>query len=242
MIATGLDLILLLAGAFVAAVVSGVCGFGGGVLFLPLIIALVGPRAAVPLITIGLLFSNFTRLALLRRHIDWPLALRYAAGAIPGAVIGAIVFATLPDGFVTRSIGGFLIVAVLFRRYKGLQIPVHRRWIFIPVGTGVGFFSAIWGAIGPMAVPFFLAAKLSKEAFVATIAIGAFLMHIAKIITYGRLDLLNTPLVKTGLLLGLLMIFGTWVGKVILTRTTPRVFLIVVDILMVVLGVFFLVR
>ncbi|HUU45649.1 MAG TPA: sulfite exporter TauE/SafE family protein [Acidobacteriota bacterium] len=242
MIATGFELVLLLVGAFVGALVTAVCGFGGGILILPLIVAIVGPRAAVPLITFMLVFSNATRLLLLRRWVDWPLALRYTAGAVPAAVLGGILFVRLPAGFITRGIGVFLILSVILNRWNRVRLPHRHQWIFYPAGALVGFFSAIWGAIGPLAVPFFLAARLGKEAFVGTLAFGALVMHIAKTVTYGRFDLLSDELVRTGLILGALMIAGAWTGTRILHRTDPRIFRIAVDILLVIVGVIFLVQ
>lgn len=241
MIADGAELVLLLAGAFVGALVSGVCGFGGGVLILPLVVALVGPRVAVPLITFGLLFSNTTRFVLLWRHIEWRLVWHYASGGIIGAILGGILFTQLSAGFLSRSIGALLIVSVITRRWKSGDILAGRLWVMTPVGAVVGFLSAVWGAVGPFAVPFFLATGLRKERFVATIAVGALFIHLAKSAVYGRYDLLPVSLIKTGLALGFMMIIGTWVGKQLLTRTTPRVFLILVDVLLVVLGVVFLI-
>jgi uncharacterized membrane protein YfcA len=223
-------------------VVTAICGFGGGLLILPLIVAIVGPRAAVPLITLMLIFSNFGRVVFLRRWIAWPLGLRYICGAIPAAVIGGIVFVRLPAGFITRGIGVFLILSVIVHHWERLRVPQKHSWIFYPAGALVGFFSAIWGAIGPLAVPFFLSAKLSKEAFVGTLAFGALSMHIAKTITYGRLDLVSMDLLRTGVVLGAIMVFGAWVGTRILRRATPRAFGIAVDILLMIIGVYFLVR
>lgn len=242
MIAHGTDLILLLAGAFVGALVSGVCGFGGGILILPLVVAIVGPRVAVPFLTFGLLFSNGTRVLLLRRFVVWSSLWRYVLGAIPGALIGAVIFTKLPVGLVTRSIGALLIITVVIRRWKREDLLAGHSWILAPVGAVIGFLSAIWGAVGPLAVPFFLATGLRKERFVATIGLGALLIHVAKLTVYEHYDLMSWGLVKTGLVFGALMIIGTWVGKQILVRTTPRIFLILVDILLVIVGVVFLLR
>jgi len=241
-IAHGTDLILLMVGAFVGALVSGVCGFGGGILILPLVVAIVGPRVAVPFLTFGLLFSNGTRVFLLRRFVVWSSLWRYVVGAIPGALIGAFVFTKLPAGLVTRSIGVLLIITVVVRRWRRDDLLAGHTWILAPVGAVIGFLSAIWGAVGPLAVPFFLATGLRKERFVATIGFGALMIHVAKLSVYQSYDLLSWGLVKTGLAFGALMIVGTWVGKQILVQTTPRIFMILVDLLLVIVGAVFLLR
>ncbi|HEX9749699.1 MAG TPA: sulfite exporter TauE/SafE family protein [candidate division Zixibacteria bacterium] len=236
------ELPLLLSGACVAGIISAICGFGGGILYLPIVVAIVGPRTAVPLITLGLIFSNLSRVLLLFKHVKWPLTFKYCLGAIPGAILGALIFVRLPTGLLTRSIGVFLIASVFLRRFEQMQVRPSQHWIFIPLGAIVGFFSAIWGAIGPAAVPFFLATGLTKEAFVATIAFGAFAMHIAKTLSYGGLGLLHQSMLPLGAAIAVLMIFGTWIGHRILKRTTPRVFLTLVDGLLIVLGLFFLLK
>ena len=43
-----MELSILLAGSFLAALVSGAAGFGGSLLLLPVAIACVGARTAVP--------------------------------------------------------------------------------------------------------------------------------------------------------------------------------------------------
>ncbi|MEW5701531.1 MAG: sulfite exporter TauE/SafE family protein [Candidatus Zixiibacteriota bacterium] len=237
-----INLTLLLAGAFLSAVISAVCGFGGGILYLPLMVAIVGPRSAVPLMAFGLMISNFTRFWLLRRHCVWPLTWRYTAGAVPGALIGALVFVQIPTQLITTLIGVFLIVSVVISRWQSHR-PLLTRWtIFYPLGAVVGFFSSIFGVVGPASIPFFLATGLHKEAFVSTVAFGAFVMHLTAVAAFSQFRLLNGPLLQTGVFIGLAMIGGTWIGKQILMRAQPTTFLFAVDVLLVGLGVFFLVR
>ncbi len=54
---------VLFAAAFIAAVISGAAGFGGGLLLLPLLVQTVGVIHAVPLLTIVQLIGNLSRVA-----------------------------------------------------------------------------------------------------------------------------------------------------------------------------------
>lgn len=238
-----LDLSLLLTGAFVAGVVSAVAGFGGGILYLPLVVALVGPREAVPLVTFGLMFSNLTRVSIHWKSIVWPLATRYIIGAIPGAALGAIVFVKLPSDWITKGIGAFLIASVVFLLVQKENRPPLTRWaIFYPLGAMVGFFSNMLGVVGPMAVPFFLATGIRKQAFVGTMAIGALLMHVTGVTTWTAFNVISKATVAYGLLMGALMIVGTYAGNALLKRFSSKVFMYVVEALLVVIGVLFLVK
>lgn len=240
---SGIELSLLLSGAFVAGVISAIAGFGGGVLYLPLVVALVGPREAVPLVTFGLMFSNLTRVSIHWGSVVWPLAARYIVGAIPGAALGAIVFVKLPAAWITKGIGAFLIASVVFLLIQKEDRPPLRKWgIFYPLGAVVGFFSNMLGVVGPMAVPFFLATGIRKEAFVGTMAIGALLMHVTGVTTWSAFRIITSTTVINGLLMGALMVAGTYAGTAILKRSTSKVFMYVVQGLLVVIGVLFLVK
>lgn len=239
----GTELTLLLSGAFAAGVVSAIAGFGGGILFLPLLVALVGPREAVPLITLGLLFSNLTRVTIHWRAIVWPLALRYTIGAVPGALVGAIIFVKLPADWITKGIGLFLIASVVFFRLQKKDRPPLTRWdIFYPLGAIVGFFSNMLGVVGPTAMPFFLATGMRKEAFVGTVAFGAMMMHLVGVTTWTALAIMTSSVVSRGLLVGALMVLGTYAGTAVLKRATSSAFMVVVEGLLIVIGGYFLMK
>jgi uncharacterized membrane protein YfcA len=240
---TGVELTLLLSGAFVAGVISAIAGFGGGILYLPLVVALVGPREAVPLVTFGLMFSNLTRVSIHWKSVVWPLAIRYIIGAIPGAALGAVVFVKLPADWITKGIGVFLIGSVVFLKLQKENRPPLTRWgIFYPLGAAVGFFSNMLGVVGPMAVPFFLATGIRKEAFVGTMAFGALLMHVTGVTTWTAFDVISRSTVFYGLLMGALMVIGTYAGTALLKRFSSKVFMYVVEGLLVVIGALFLAK
>lgn len=240
---TPLELSLLLSGAIAAGVISAIAGFGGGILYLPLVVAIVGPREAVPLVTFGLMFSNLTRVSIHWKSIVWPLAVRYIIGAIPGAALGAIVFVKLPADWITKGIGVFLIASVVFLLTQKEDRPPLTRWaIFYPLGALVGFFSNMLGVVGPAAVPFFLATGIRKEAFVGTMAFGALMMHVTGVVTWSAFKVISNSTVAHGLLMGVGMIVGTYAGNALLKRFTSKVFMYVVEGMLVVIGVIFLVN
>ena len=86
--------------AFLLAVVSAVAGFGGGVVLLPVFVALFGLRVAVPVLTLTQLVSNGSRVALNRHDVDRRLVGWFAIGAIPCAVGAGLLFATAPLEFL----------------------------------------------------------------------------------------------------------------------------------------------
>lgn len=102
----------LMAAAFATAALSAVAGFGGGVLLLPVF----GTRDAIAVLTVAQLASNGSRVWFNRREVDRHLVGVFAAGAIPAAMIGALVLTTAPLPALTRVIGAFLLAMVVWRR------------------------------------------------------------------------------------------------------------------------------
>jgi len=225
--------------AFASSVLSGVAGFGGAMIFLPVLISTYGVRASVPILTVAVLMGNASRVYFNRRELDLKLVAWFSAGAIPFAVLGSFVYVSLPTFWIKKGIGLFLIICVLIRHLHG-DFQLKKRWVFFPLGTVTGFLSALMGGVGPVSSPFFLAYGLAKEAFVGTEALCAVGMHAAKSITYNRLHVLNSRELAAGIGFGLVMSVGSYVAKKILEKMSRQTFLILVEVLLVVIGVYML--
>jgi uncharacterized membrane protein YfcA len=82
MLASMIAYLILLAGAFLAAALSGAAGFGGALLLLPLLTRTVGVAEAVPLLTIAQLVGNLARVGFGYRSIAWRPVLIFLAFAL----------------------------------------------------------------------------------------------------------------------------------------------------------------
>ena len=69
-------------------------------------------------------------------------------------------------------------------------------------------------------VPFMLGYGLSKEAFVATLAVIALATNITRVSVFGGTELLGGSFLLLGLLVGLVTIPGNWIGRSVLRRMT----------------------
>jgi uncharacterized protein len=219
--------------AFLLAVVSAVAGFGGGVVLLPVFVALFGLRVAVPVLTLTQLVSNGSRVALNRHDVDRRLVRWFALGAIPCAVGAGLLFATAPLGFLRRLLGVLLLVVVLWRRLRPRPPRLAPR-AFVVVGAASGLGSALVGSVGPLTAPFFLARGLVKEAYIGTEATSAVVLHAAKLVAYGVGALLSAGVVVLGLLLAPPTMLGAWAGRHVVRRISERAFVLVVEVGLVV--------
>ena len=223
------------AAAFTASVVSGVAGFGGAALLLPVMVWALGERASIPVLTVAVLMGNASRAWFYRKHLDWAVAGWFCLGAVPMAVLGSVVYVHMPGTAIRRAIGAFLVASVAYRRLRKPAALPGPRW-FAPVGAVSGFLAAIVGAVGPLAAPFFLHYGLIKEAYVGTEALGAAATHLTKTLAYGQLHVLGARELGLGVFYGTIMTAGSWVAKQVLERLPRERFLQLVEAMLVVVG------
>ena len=176
-----------------------------------------------------------------RHEVDRALVSRFASGAVPAALAGAIVFSTAPVSGLTRLIGLFLLVAVVWRRVRPAPRPPSDR-AFVAVGAASGFGSALLGSVGPLVAPFFLARGLSRGAYIGTEAASAVVMHVTKLVAFGAASILTARTLGIGLALAPAAAAGAWVGKRILDRLSVTVFTVMVEIGLVAAGLLLILR
>jgi len=234
--------LLLAAVAFLASTLAAVTGFGGAAVLLPVLVAAFGVRAAIPILTVAQLIGNASRVWLNRREVDWRVVGWFAIGGVPLALAGGILFAHAPLASLTRLLGAFLILVVLWRwLHPG---PPRRTPLrgFAFIGAGASFLSALLGSVGPIMAPFFLAYGLVKGAYIGTEAMATVVMHVTKLVAYRETSILGASTAVAGLALGPIMIAGSWTGKRIVDRLPEWVFVRLIELTLIAAGLLFLIR
>ncbi|MEI6438405.1 MAG: sulfite exporter TauE/SafE family protein [Candidatus Omnitrophota bacterium] len=226
---------ILLFVSWLAATVSGVAGFGGSLIVLPVFSFFIGAKKAIPILTIAWLMGNLSRAAFNFQDIRWRPVVYFCLGAVPASVIGAKLFVELPPGIIMKAIAGFLFAIVILRRFN-VKYTLGEKW-FLPWGALVGFLSAIFGSAGPIGAVAFLSLNLPPAAYVASEAVTAVMMHMTKTIVYGRYALLTPQDVLAGAVLGGAMVLGSWTAKKFIHHISGKVFGYCVDALLVVAAV-----
>lgn len=177
--------IFLLLCGWLAASVSGVAGFGGALLLVPILALTVGGKAAVPILTVAQLFGNVSRAGFGWRGIRWRPVFIFSAGAVPASIVGARLFVDLPSAFILRLLGVFLLIIVALRHTTLGKQKVPES-LLAPAGAVIGFLSAIAGSAGPLGAAVFLSLHLPPPVYVSSEAVTAVLIHLTKTIIYGR--------------------------------------------------------
>lgn len=226
----------LLAVALVAGTIGGVVGFGSAVILLPVCAYTFGAAEAVPILTIAALIGNLSRATFSWRETDWPAVRMYVLGAVPFAALGAFIFIELDAALIHRLLGAFILLMIPARRWAVRHDMTVQRWHLLPLGAVMGLLSGIVGTVGPINAPFFLAYGLVKGAYLATEALGAAAVHLTKSAVYGRFAALDLETMTYGLIIGLALIAGSWLGKRIVMRLDTPAFIRTVEVLLGVSG------
>ena len=228
---------LVLAVGLVAGLVSGIVGTGATIILLPVLSLAFGPKAAIPIMAIVALMSNFAKITSWWREIDWRATAAYALGGIPGAALGARTMLMLPPQLVDIALGSFFLIMIPGRRWLASR-NIKVGLVFLVVsGLVVGFLTGIVVSTGPITVPLFSAYGLTKGAFIATEAAASLAVYIAKGITFRSLGALPIDIVVKGLIAGSSVMAGTYLARLIVERLSVATFSRLLDGIMAISGV-----
>jgi len=199
-------MILLALLGLLAGVLTTIAGMGGGLFLLVTLGLVYGPHTALAITTPALLVSNAHRGWLFRADIEWPLARLIAIGVMPGAILGALVLPGLPDAVVAALFTASTMFALL-RATGRITLRPKPRWI-TAYSFAIGALAATSGGAGMLIAPLILASGATGGRYVATVAVGAVAMHLARVIGYGTVGLLvpehlvDAAVILAGLLTG----------------------------------------
>jgi uncharacterized membrane protein YfcA len=227
---------VLVVGALLGSLVGGVAGFGTGIIMLPLVAWVLGLRSAVPVLTVTMAIGNLARIWWSRGEVDRAVVLRFAVGAVPATALGTVIYVGAPAEWLGRFVGVFLIASVPLRRILATDLFRMRLRHFPVLGLAVGLISGLVVTTGPLNTPFFLAYGLRRSAYVGTEAVCAMVMHLSRGAALARYALLTWETFAVGALLGATMFAGSWLGRRLLDRMSDRVFLGIIEGLLLVMG------
>jgi len=233
---------VLIPAAFVASFIAALTGTGGGMVLLPVLVAVFGVREAIPMYAFIQFIGNLGRIGFNSRLIDGRVVTWFCIGAVPAAMLGSWLFTRVPDMGLLRFLGVFLLLTVAWRWWRREARPGFPAPRFALIGAVFAGVSGVVGSAGPFLAPFYLSYGLVKSAFIGTEALGTAVMHVVKLSTYQSLGAMSPAIWLNGLLLGPLMIAGAYVGKRVLDRMPVAWFIRLVECIIIAFGVWFLIK
>ncbi len=213
------EVFILILTAFFASVVSGISGYGGGMTLGLLVSPFVPVKLLVPLMSVFVLFSNFSRMYYYRKSIFWKKGIYFAIISTPFLIAGTNFYASVSAKTLYFCLGfGLAFIVILRRVFK--KINLNR----VILGPGSVLITALAanGLIG--------AQIIGTDAFITLINV------VIRLISFWNLGLLNIDALYVGSLIGIVAIFGSYVAKKISDKIGVKMHTIIIEICIIVGG------
>ena len=233
-----MEYILIPIVALLASALTFFSGFGLGTLLLPAFALFFPVDVAIALTAIVHFLNNAFKFVLVKKHIDWKIAVQFGIPALIFALLGAflldkitntniLVVYTLQQNVFQITlmkviVAVLLIFFALFEllpKLKNLQFPEK----YLPLGGILsGFFGGLSGHQGALRSAFLTKIGLSKEAFIATGVLIACMIDISRMSVYFT----NISKVKDSLQWNLLIVatlaafIGVYFGNKLVQKIT----------------------
>ncbi len=240
-------LLVLALAAFATSIISGIIGMGGGILLLATMLSFLSHAETIPAHGAVQLVSNGTRLLVFLRHVDVKTVARFAAGALPGSIVGGLLLVWLrkdhidsTEPYFKIAIGLYVLITTfrpIGKRPASSESAVPRISMFTLLGGLAGVLGLTIGAIGPLIAPAFLHAGFVKERMIATKAVCQMTIHLLKVPIFLASGLVDyAKLGQLIVVMSLMVIPGTLIGKRILRRVDERAFVTLFRLAMLLAG------
>lgn len=250
-----MEYVAIAATALFASLLTFFSGFGLGTLLLPVFAIFFPVETAVALTAIVHFLNNLFKLALVGKHTNWRIVLRFGIPAVLGALAGAWLLHQLEgmQPLYQYEMGGRtfditalkLIIAVLIFIFAMMEaVPRFNKLNLssLPLGIGgilSGFFGGLSGHQGALRSAFLIRFYLPKEAFIATGVMIACMVDITRLSLYAsHFDEVIQGDVRYLVVVATLAAFaGAFIGSRLLKKTTMESIQQIVAVLLVMMAI-----
>jgi len=218
-----------------AAVITGLSKAaipGGSTLSVVLFAAVLPARTSTAAMLLLFIVGDVFALIAYRRHAHWPTLLRLAPAVIAGLLAGFVFLALAGDGIVRRAVGVILLLMIaitLWRRWRQNRAdaaPQPHGGVLLSSTYGAlgGFTTMVANAGGPVMAMYFLATRTQVQVFLGTSAWFFAIVNIVKVPFLAGLGLFTPQVLLMDLLLTPLVVVGALVGLRIARRIPQQLF------------------
>ena len=202
---------MALAAIFTSAF-AGAAGLGGGLMLLSMLPAFLPASALIPLHAVSQWFSNASRLGMKYREVDTSLIKPLLIGAIGGAMVGALLYRSLPLEILPPVLG-LWILWLTWGPKPRFSIP--QRFTFTFLGFYQSVLSMALGATGPLGTALLMRHNQDREYLVINTALYMSISHTCRVTAFIVLGFSFTEWWQQLTILVLGALVGTYIGTAI---------------------------
>ncbi len=225
----------------IAYLVRGICGFGSGLIAIPVLSLMFPLKVAVPLVVMLDYLASAGQGFSLRQSIRWGEVGRLIIPALIGVSTGLLIFHKVDAELLTRFLGGFVFLYALYSLW-GPQMPRVSSWWAVPAAISGGAVGTLFGTGGPFYVTYLKARQLDKTVFRATFACIFLLDGAARVVGYVGTAVVDIQLLVLLTMSLPVMILGMYLGGKIHTSLPAEVFTRGISILLLASGLSLMLR
>ncbi|HSF92839.1 MAG TPA: sulfite exporter TauE/SafE family protein [Paracoccaceae bacterium] len=206
-------------------------GFAAGPAFAasPFLALVIEPQLAVGVMLPLLIVADVAAMRGFWRQWNWKNARALMIGAVPGIILGALLFKYMNADFLRLLIGAISIGFVLFQgaRKYGLIHKTERPFNAAKAmfwGGVAGFTSFVSHAGGPPASVHLLSQRLSKTEYQATTVLTFWCINLVKVIPYAMIGMFTRETLVANVYLAPVAFIGAFIGIYLHRVISERLF------------------
>nr|WP_279355761.1 sulfite exporter TauE/SafE family protein [Fundidesulfovibrio agrisoli] len=179
--------------AALAGFTQGFAGFGSTLVAMPLLVAMLGVRTAVPVGCLMAVTINVMLTQRLRHHIQGGAVRRLLLGAVPGMAVGGLMLRDAPDSALKALLGAtILALTAQSLRPPRCDGPPRKGWATV-AGLVSGCMGVSIGVNGPPIVAWVACQPWGRDAARATLTTYFLLAGIGAVGVQGLQGLVTPP-------------------------------------------------
>ncbi len=220
--------------SFFTSIITGVVGFGGGLLLIAILPSFLPLNALIPVHGLTQISSNISRAYLGYKDIQYNVVLKYCAGSFIGIGIFALLLNLISVKYIPLFIGTYILLSLWSQTFSD-KIKKYESYYVI------GFFqtglSVIVGATGPLAIPKLLKDFEDNDKVVATAAVFMGISHILKVLVFLNFGFVFSAYLSVIISMITGSILGSFVGTKLRQKINGKKLIFALKILLSILAI-----
>jgi len=209
---------------FAAGVIKGLTGFGFSLVSVPVLVVILGPRTAVPIIILLNATANVAMFPLVRQAAHLRRIVPLVVAGIAAVPLGMLLLLKL-DPQTVKLLAGCVTILFALAFLAGFQRPVsNEKWGFAAAGLISGTTNGLISTGGPPAVLFLTNQGVPKKTFRASLVAYFLFLNLASVPMFVAGGLLSASIARQALILAPAMFLGAFVGSKLLHKLPEQTF------------------